>query len=85
MVNKRPNEHCTKQTKCKAFSLVVPTGTLPPPHPQVSVYTTPPPLVPGGGPHSFAGEGVGGPNSDEETDIVVLYVYYISQSTYTYC
>jgi hypothetical protein len=33
-----------------------------------------PPLVPGGGggTHSIAGEGVGGLNSDEETDTVVL-------------
>ncbi len=33
-----------------------------------------PPLVPGGT-HSIAGEGVGGPNSDEGTDTVVFYMY----------
>jgi hypothetical protein len=43
--------------------------TPPPPHPQASVS---PPLVPGGGTHSLAGEGVGGPNSDEGTDTVVF-------------
>ncbi len=29
-----------------------------------------------GGKHSLAGEGVGGPNSDEGTNTLVLYVYY---------
>jgi hypothetical protein len=33
----------------------------------------PPPMVPGGT-HSLAGEGVGGPNSDEGTDTVILKV-----------
>ncbi len=32
----------------------------------------PPPLVPGEGDTLTAGEGVGGPNSDEETDTLVL-------------
>jgi hypothetical protein len=32
----------------------------------------PPHLGSGGGTHSFAGEGVGGPNSEEGTDTVVL-------------
>jgi hypothetical protein len=32
----------------------------------------PPTLVPGGDTHSLSGEGVGGPNSDEGTDTVVL-------------
>jgi hypothetical protein len=31
-----------------------------------------PPLVPGGGTHSLAVAGVGGPNSDEGTDTVVF-------------
>jgi hypothetical protein len=38
------------------------------------------PLVPGGGTHSLAGEGVTGvPNSDEGTDTVVLqlYMYFV--------
>jgi hypothetical protein len=47
---------------------------LPPhlPHPQASA--PPPPLVPGrgGGAHSLAGEGVGGPNADAGTYTVVL-------------
>jgi hypothetical protein len=30
----------------------------------------------GEGVHSLAGEGVGGPNSDEWTDTLVLYLYY---------
>ncbi len=30
----------------------------------------------GGGGHSFVGEGVEGPNFDNGTEIVVLYVYY---------
>jgi hypothetical protein len=32
------------------------------------------PLLVPGGTHSLAGEGLGGPNSDERTDTVVLYV-----------
>ena len=36
----------------------------------------PPPLGPRGETHSLAGEGVGGPNSNEGTDTLVLYVYY---------
>ncbi len=36
----------------------------------------PPPLGPRGETHSLAGEGVGGPNSNEGTDTMVLYVYY---------
>jgi hypothetical protein len=43
---------------------------LPPPLTRRRVF--PPLLVPGGGSHSLAGEGVGGPNSDVETDSVVL-------------
>jgi hypothetical protein len=35
-----------------------------------------PPFVSRGGTHSFAGEGVGGPNSDNGTHTLVLYVYY---------
>jgi hypothetical protein len=35
-----------------------------------------PPLSPRGETHSLAGEGVGGPNSDEGTDNLVLYAYY---------
>jgi hypothetical protein len=41
------------------------------PPPQASVA---PPQDPSGGkPHSLAGEGVGGPNSDDWTDTLVLY------------
>jgi hypothetical protein len=36
----------------------------------------PPPPGPRGETHSLAGEGLGGPNSDEETDTLVLFVYY---------
>jgi hypothetical protein len=39
------------------------------PAPQASV--SPPPLVPGGT-HSLGGEGMGGPNSDDGTDTVVI-------------
>jgi hypothetical protein len=34
-------------------------------------------LVPGGGTHSLGVEGVGDPNSDEETHIVVLNIYVL--------
>jgi hypothetical protein len=34
------------------------------------------PLGPGGKPHALSWEGVGGPNSDEGTDTLVLYLYY---------
>jgi hypothetical protein len=37
-----------------------------------------PPFGSGGGEtHSLTGEGVGGPNSDEGTDTVVLYRYFV--------
>ncbi len=45
-----------------------PNWVRPPPYPQASVA---PPLVTGGT-HSLAEEEVGGPNSDEGTDTVVL-------------
>ncbi len=51
------------------FSRVVGIGTPPPPHPEASVFS--PPLVRGGGTHSLAGEGVGGPNSNERTYLVL--------------
>jgi hypothetical protein len=35
-----------------------------------------PPLGPRGETHSLAGEGLGGPNSDEGTYTLVLYVYF---------
>jgi hypothetical protein len=35
-----------------------------------------PPFGSKGETHSLAGEGVGGPNSDEGTDTLVLYAYY---------
>jgi hypothetical protein len=54
----------TEYTECQAFFLVVHFGP-PPPHPQGSV--APPTLV------SLAGEGLGGPNSDEGIDTLVLY------------
>jgi hypothetical protein len=41
--------------ECKAFTPVVKIGTPPPPNLQASVLS----LVPGGGAHSLAGEGVG--------------------------
>jgi hypothetical protein len=47
-------------------------------HPQASVFPQSP-LVRGGGTHSLAGEGLGGPNSDKGTGTVVLKVnMYIS-------
>jgi hypothetical protein len=42
----------------------------PPPHPQESVAF--PSLGPRGETHSHPGEGVGGPNADDETNILVL-------------
>ncbi len=51
----------------RLFSSILPIGTSPPLHQQASM----PPLGPWGT-HSLAGEGVGGPNSDEGTDTVVL-------------
>jgi hypothetical protein len=45
------------------------------PHPLTRKRVCPPPLVPRGETHSLAGEGLGGPNSDEGTDTVVLLVY----------
>jgi hypothetical protein len=45
-----------------------------PPHQQEIVA---PPIGSKGGTHSPAGKGVGGPNSDDGTDTVVLQEYYI--------
>jgi hypothetical protein len=56
--------------------LSVPSSELRPPHPLTHNPVLPPPLGPRGETHSLAGEGVGEHNSDEGTDIVVLYVYY---------
>jgi hypothetical protein len=38
-----------------------------------------------GGTHSFVGEGVEGPNSDDVTEIVVLYVYYNPSTVISMC
>ncbi len=61
----------TKRTEYEAFSLVVRIGTPPTPLP---AGECPPPLwlVGAGGAHSLAGDGGGGPKSDEGTDTVVL-------------
>ncbi len=55
-----------------------PNWFSPPPHPQASVAF---PFDTGGGTHSLTGEGVGGPNSDEGTDTVVLEVCIKNPST----
>ncbi len=47
----------------------------PPPHPHESV-DHPTPLGPMGETHSLGGEWVGGPDSDEGADTLVLCVYY---------
>ncbi len=39
-----------------------------------------PPLGPRGETHTLVWNGVGGPNSDEVTDILVLFVYYNSST-----
>ncbi len=63
----------TECKECQAFCLFAWIG---PPHPQASVAPCSPLLGPRGETHSLAGEGVGGPNSNEGTDTPVLYVYY---------
>jgi hypothetical protein len=45
------------------------------PHPLTRECCSPP-LDPSEETHSLAGEGLAGPNSDEGTDTLVLYVYY---------
>ncbi len=50
-----------------------PNWVPPPPQPQASA-APPPPLDPREETHSLAGEGVGGPKSDEGTDTLVLYI-----------
>jgi hypothetical protein len=47
-----------------------------PPPPQSEASVAPLSLGPRGETHSLAGEGMGGPNSNEVTDTLVLYVYY---------
>jgi hypothetical protein len=49
---------------------------LAPPAPSPASEFCPLHMGPMGEPHSLAGEGVGGPNSNEGTDTLVLYVYY---------
>jgi hypothetical protein len=70
----------TEYKECQAFCLFVWIG---PPHPQASV--APPPLGPRGETHWLAGEGVGGPNSNEGTDTLVLYVYYNPSTACQHC
>ncbi len=55
----------TQNTECQAFYLVVRIGS-PTPYPQERV--APPSLGPRWETHSFVGERVGGPNSDDGTD-----------------
>jgi hypothetical protein len=58
----------------RSLTIVIHNVPLPPPS-QVSVV--PPPQDPSGGDtHLLAGKGVGGPNTDEGTDTLVLYVLY---------
>ncbi len=66
----------TEEAECYAFSPVVGIGTPPTPHPQASVPS--PPLVPGGGAHSLAREGVG-ESQFRRGDIHcgTLYIYVI--------
>jgi hypothetical protein len=52
------------------IQIYISTYSLPPP-PQPQASLVPPPLGPKGETHSLAGEGVGGPNSDERTDTLV--------------
>ncbi len=63
----------TEYTECQASCSSSELGP-PPPHPQVNVA---PPLGPNGG----GGGGRGGPNSDEGTDPLMLYVYYNPYTT----
>jgi hypothetical protein len=61
-----------------AISFFLQSSELGLPHPltrrRVLSELSPPPLWWGGGAHSHAGEGVGGPNSNEGTDTMVLWV-----------
>jgi hypothetical protein len=57
-------------TECQAFSPVVRIGSPPS---LASERYPPPPLIPWGK-HSLGEEGLGGANSDEGTDTLVLYV-----------
>jgi hypothetical protein len=71
--------HCTPQSArifLQSSELGPPT---PPPHPQASVS----PFGSGGGTHSLGGEGLEGPNSDEGTDTVLLYVCYVLCAVHT--
>ncbi len=67
----------TKYEECQAFCLFVWIG---PPHPQASVA---PPLSPRGETHSL--EGDRGPNSNQGTDTLVLYVYYNPSTACQHC
>jgi hypothetical protein len=60
----------TEFTECQAFSTVVRIGSARPPPRQRML--APPPIWFQGGTHSLAGEEVGGANSDEGMDTLVL-------------
>jgi hypothetical protein len=61
----------------QSVRLSVPSSELGQPTPSPTrECCSPPPVEPRGETHSLAGEGVGGPNSDEGTATLVLYVYY---------
>ncbi len=60
--------HSTEYTECQAFCPVVRIESPPPP-PQARMF---PPLGTWGEPHSLAGYGVGGLNSEEGTDTLCI-------------
>jgi hypothetical protein len=66
--------HYTAQRRQSARLFLLSPESPAPFTPYRVCHPPPPPLVPGGNP-ALGGEGVGGPNSDEGTDTVVIYSY----------
>jgi hypothetical protein len=74
------NDCSTEYTECQAFCPVVRMGS----HPLTRKLVLSPLWIDLRGKHSLAGEGVGGPNSDERTDTLVLYIYYNHSTDYSH-
>ncbi len=71
-LSKKRIETGTEYTEFQAFNPVVLNWVPPPPHLQESVAPYPPFFGSNGGGTLACGEGVGRPNSDDGTDILVL-------------
>jgi hypothetical protein len=74
MISLAPCFYCTMQSQSIQSSWYsVQSSELGPPIPAPAASVAPPLLVQGGATHSLGREGVGGPDSDEGTETLILY------------